>query len=127
MVTYENDDNIGKERFKDKASEFLKNLALELTQERQGAEFKISVSGYMSMDDSAKYVKLFQLGPERDLLSRKKRELASARVADYSKGFAIQLLCGDPTLEGRVVKGFEEIAKTEGRNEVFVSRYGYAA
>ena len=79
------------------------------------------------MDDSAKYAKLFQLGPERTFYGKKKeRELVSTRIANYRDGnFPIQIFCSDATLEERVVSGFEEIGKTEHENPIHVDRIGY--
>jgi hypothetical protein len=126
MSTYQSDDSVGERVFENKAVAFLTNLSSELSTERLGAEFRISVSGYAGMDDSAKYAKLFQIGPERGIIRKKRKELVSARIANYRGGnYPIQIHCSEAALEQRAVSGFEAIGKTQHENPVHVYRCGY--
>ena len=99
-------------------------LASELMTERPGTDFKVKRRSDSSSDDPAKFVYLFQLGPDIGFLGPKKHELANVKDS-HSKGCTLQVYCYDPAIEERLVSRLTNLAETQGLKGLYLNRREY--
>tara|TARA_Y100000310_G_C20683699_1_gene817639 strand:+ start:3245 stop:3658 length:414 start_codon:yes stop_codon:yes gene_type:complete len=136
MVRVQNDPRVSEREDVSRIRLVLSGLATGLASQRSGAEFRLS-NKYGWGDDPATYIQLFQIGPDKGILARKRRRLLAVRVSDYSNfkdrkfergnNCPIQVRCFDSEIEYMAAESFDQLAQQlEVPGGVSIDRFGYS-